>query len=152
MPLKLSLIPAQTKLVSNTDGGSFDISSTSTRTFLCDLKVTDQIEQESLDVSIWGSADGQDFGKKPHLKIPQQFYRGTTKIVFDLSFRPEVDFFALARNSTAGDASHPRPCLSPTWTWREFLPCRATPPRNGPSSPPATRYLLGVDSYASGPS
>jgi hypothetical protein len=92
VPLKLSLIPAETKLVANTDGESFDISSSASRTFLCVLKISDQIEQESLDVSIWGSADGQDFGKKPLLKLPQQFYRGTTKIVLDLCFRQEVNF------------------------------------------------------------
>lgn len=92
MPLILSLIPAETKLESNGDGQSFDISSSEARTFLCRLTVTEQMEQESLDVSIWGSADGQDFGKKPLLKIPQQFYRGTTKMVLDISARPEVRF------------------------------------------------------------
>ena len=92
MPLELSIIPPQTKLESNADGQAFDISATSTRTFLCELTVTDQLEQESLDVSLWGSADGQEFGKKPYLKIPQQFYRGTTKMVLDLSLRPEVRF------------------------------------------------------------
>ncbi len=92
MPLRLSIIPSQTKLESNADGQPFDISATSTRTFLCELTVTEQLEQESLDVSLWGSADGQDFGKKPYLKIPQQFYRGTTKMVLDLSLRPEVRF------------------------------------------------------------
>lgn len=92
MPLELSIIPPQTKLESSADGQPFDISSTTTRTFLCELTITDQLEQESLDVSLWGSADGQDFGKKPYLKIPQQFYRGTTKMVLDLSLRPEVRF------------------------------------------------------------
>lgn len=92
MPLELSIIPPQSKLESNADGEAVDISATTTRTFLCELSVTDQIEQESLDVSLWGSADGQDFGKKPYLKIPQQFYRGTTKMVLDLSLRPEVRF------------------------------------------------------------
>ena len=92
MPLELSIIPPQTKLESNADGQAVDISVTATRTFLCELSVTDQIEQESLDVSLWGSADGQEFGKKPYLKIPQQFYRGTTKMVLDLSLRPEVRF------------------------------------------------------------
>jgi hypothetical protein len=92
VPLELSIIPPQTKLESNADGQAFDISASSTRTFLCQLTVTDQIEQESLDVSLWGSADGQDFGKRPYLKIPQQFYRGTTKMVLDLSLRPEVRF------------------------------------------------------------
>ena len=92
MPLELSIIPPQTKLESNADGQAFDLSATTTRTFLCELTVTDQLEQESLEVSIWGSADGQEFGKKPYLKIPQQFYRGTTKMVLDLSLRPEVRF------------------------------------------------------------
>ena len=92
MPLELSLIPSNTRLESNGDGQSFDISSSETRTFLCRLTVTEQLEQESLDVSLWGSADGQDFGKKPLLKIPQQFYCGTTKMVLDISFRTEVRF------------------------------------------------------------
>jgi hypothetical protein len=92
VPLNLSLIPANSKLESNGDGQAFDISSSESRTFLCRLTVSDQIEQESLDVSLWGSADGQGFGKKPLLKIPQQFYRGTTKMVLDISFRPEVRF------------------------------------------------------------
>ena len=92
MPLNLSMIPAGTKLESNADGQSFDVSASQTRTFLCLLTITDQLEQESLDVSIWGSADGQEFSKKPLLKIPQQFYCGTTKMVLDVSLRPEVKF------------------------------------------------------------
>ncbi|MGA2301064.1 MAG: hypothetical protein ABSG77_10285 [Candidatus Acidiferrum sp.] len=92
MPLNLSLIPSGSKLESNGDGQSFDISTSETRTFLCELSVTDQLEQESLEVSLWGSADGQDFGKRPYLKILQQFYRGTTKMVLDLSLRPKVRF------------------------------------------------------------
>jgi hypothetical protein len=92
MPLQLSLIPANSKLEANGDGLSTDVSNSETRTFLCRLTVTEQIEQESLDVSIWGSANGQEFGKKPLLKIPQQFYRGTTKMVLDISGRPEVKF------------------------------------------------------------
>jgi hypothetical protein len=92
VPLEFSLIPQNTKLESNSDGAPLDISETVSRTFFCTLTVTDQIEQESLDVSIWGSADGQDFGKRPLLKLPQQFYGGTTKMVLDVSFRPEVKF------------------------------------------------------------
>ena len=92
MALELALIPAGTKLETNGDGEPLNVSLSETRTFLCRLTVTDQIEQESLDVSIWGSADGRDFGKKPLLKLPQQFYRGTTKMVLDISLRPEVTF------------------------------------------------------------
>jgi hypothetical protein len=92
MSLQLSLIPANSKLQANGDGQPYDISASGTRTFLCRLTITEQIEQESLDVSLWGSSDGQDFGKKPLLKIPQQFYCGTTKMVLDISMRPEVKF------------------------------------------------------------
>ena len=88
----LNLIPEQTRMEASGDGASFDISASATRTFLCRLTVTDQMEQESLDVSIFGSSDGETWTKKPLLKLPQQFYRGTTKMVLDLSFRPEVKF------------------------------------------------------------
>ena len=92
MPLEFSLIPANTRLDSNADTAPLNISETLSRTFFCTLIVTDQIEQESLDVSIWGSPDGQDFGKRPLLKFPQQFYRGATKMVLDVSLRPEIKF------------------------------------------------------------
>ena len=92
MPTKLDLIPQDTRMEANSEGAAFDISASATRTFLCRLTVTDQMEQESLDVSIWGSPDGQTWTKKPLLKLPQQFYRGTTKLILDLTLRPETRF------------------------------------------------------------
>ena len=92
MPFEFSLIPVNTRLDSSGDSAPLDISGTVSRTFFCTLTVADQIEQESLDVSIWGSADGQDFGKRPLLKLPQQFYRGVTKMVLDVSLRQEIKF------------------------------------------------------------
>jgi hypothetical protein len=92
MATPLDLIPPDTRMEISSDGASFDISGSASRTFLCCLTVADQIEQESLDVSIWGSSDGETWTKKPLLKLPQQFYRGTTKLVLDLSLRPEVKF------------------------------------------------------------
>ena len=90
--MKLDLIPPDTRMDANGDGATFDVSTSGTRTFLCLLTVTEQIEQESLDVSIYGSADGETWSKKPLLKLPQQFYRGKTKLVLDLSLRPEMKF------------------------------------------------------------
>ena len=92
MTMKLTVIPANTKMESNGDGASCEISESATRTFLCLLTVTDQIEQESLDVSIYGSPDGTTWTPKPLLKLPQQFYRGHTKMILDLSLRPEIKF------------------------------------------------------------
>ena len=88
--MKLTLIPRNTKMEANGNGDSFDVSRSSTRTFLCVLIVTDQLEQESLDVSIYGSVDGATWTSKPLLKLPQQFYRGHAKMVLDLSLRPDI--------------------------------------------------------------
>jgi hypothetical protein len=58
--------------------------------FLLTLGITRIIEQESLDISVWGSADGADWGTKPLATFPQKFYCGTYQILLDLSDRPEV--------------------------------------------------------------
>jgi hypothetical protein len=92
MPMDFDLIPAGTRLTTNGDGESRDISGSQTRTFLCSMLITGQLEQESVDLSIWGSADGQDWGKFPLLKMPQRFYRGETRQVLDLSTQPNVRF------------------------------------------------------------
>ncbi len=57
---------------------------------LLTLGITRIIEQESLDLSIWGSADGTDWGGKPLLSLPQKFYCGTYQIELDLSAHPEI--------------------------------------------------------------
>ena len=95
-----------------------------TRTFLCHLTITDQIEQESLDVSIWGSADGQDFGKRPLLKIPQQFYCGTTKMVLDISSRPEVKFLRAKWELNRWGRVAPTPMFVAALDLIEVPPCR----------------------------
>ncbi len=92
MGREMELIPAGTRVESNGEGAKVDVSASQTRTFLCELQITDQIEQESIDVSIWGSADGENWGTKPILMLPQQFYRGKTRMVLDLTARPEVKF------------------------------------------------------------
>ena len=92
MAMQIELIPQGTRVESNGNGAKVDVSASQTRTFLCELQITDQIEQESIDVSIWGSADGENWGSKPILKLPQRFYRGDTRMVLDLTPRPEVKF------------------------------------------------------------
>ena len=43
-------------------------------------------------MAIWGSADGENWGTHPILKLPQQFYKGETRAVLELSLVPEVNF------------------------------------------------------------
>jgi hypothetical protein len=92
MAIEMTLAPPGTRVEANGEGKSFDISGSASRTFLCFLEITDQIEQESLDVSIWGSADGQNWGTKPIIKLPQSFYRGEARMVLDLALRHEIKF------------------------------------------------------------
>ncbi|MCL6567125.1 MAG: hypothetical protein K6U09_11970 [Acidobacteriia bacterium] len=92
MPLELELVPAGTVVEANGEASPVEISASTTRTFLCTLEIFQTIEQQSLDLSIWGSADGQDFGRMPLLKFPQRFYRGVTRLLLDVTLRPEVRF------------------------------------------------------------
>ena len=56
------------------------------------LGITRIIEQESLDVSIWASADGENWGDKPVAAFPQKFYREEAPLLLNLTARPEVKF------------------------------------------------------------
>jgi hypothetical protein len=92
MAMEFELIPQGTLVKENGYGAAMDIRTSQTRTFFCVMDITDQIEQESVDVSIWGSADGENWGAHPILKLPQQFYRGETRAVLDLTLVPEINF------------------------------------------------------------
>ena len=59
---------------------------------LLTLAITRIVEQESLDVSIWGSADGTQWAAKPLAAFPQKFYQGIHQLLFDLSKHPEIRF------------------------------------------------------------
>ena len=61
-------------------------------TLILTLGITRIIEQESIDLSIWGSADGTEWGAKPVVSFPQKFYCGTYQIILDLSDLPHVKF------------------------------------------------------------
>jgi hypothetical protein len=57
---------------------------------LLTLGITRIVEQESLDLSIWGSPDGTEWGTKPLIAFPQKFYCGTYQVQLDLSTRPHI--------------------------------------------------------------
>ena len=56
------------------------------------LGITRTIEQERLDLAIWGSADGENWGTKPLITFPQKFYCGTYQLTLDLSERPQIQY------------------------------------------------------------
>jgi hypothetical protein len=85
------LVASQT-VTAKGDGPAVDLTDTSRRVFLLTLDVTDIIEQESLEISIFGSADGAAWGAKPLASFPQKFYRGETPLLLDLGGHPDVKF------------------------------------------------------------
>ena len=86
------LVPEKTMVSAKGDGPPLDVSGSEGRIFLLTLEITDIIEQESLDVSIFGSADGATWEAKPVAAFPQKFYREEVPLLLNLSARPELKF------------------------------------------------------------
>ena len=107
--MRLDLIPPGTRLTANGEGQPFEVAASGTRVFMCTMFITEQIEQESVDISVWGSADGQDFGRLPLLKMPQRFYRGETRQILDLTLKPEVKFLRAKWELTRWGRGAPHP-------------------------------------------
>ena len=86
------LVPEKTVVNAKGDGPALDISGAASRVFLLTLDITDIIEQEALDVSIYGSADGSAWDAKPLTAFPQKFYRGQHPLLLDLTGHAGVKF------------------------------------------------------------
>jgi hypothetical protein len=86
------LVPATTVVTAKGDGAAVDVSGASSRVFLVTLAITKIIEQESLGVSIFGSADGATWDVKSIAAFPQKFYCEESPMLLDLSAHPEVKF------------------------------------------------------------
>ncbi len=86
------LVPENTVVNAKGDGPALDVSRAQGRIFLLTLAITNIVEQESLDVSIFTSADGTTWDPKPVAAFPQKFYREEAPLLLDLAARPEVKF------------------------------------------------------------
>jgi hypothetical protein len=85
-----------------------DLGEPQSGTLVLTMGLTRIIEQESIDVSIWGSADGTDWGSKPLVAFPQKFYCGTYQILMDLTGRP-VKFLRAKWQVNRWGKGDPRP-------------------------------------------
>jgi hypothetical protein len=77
------------------DGPAVDLSTADHRVFLLNLEIFKVIEQESLDVSVYGSADGTTWSAKPVIAFPQKFYCGESPLLLDLTAHADVKFIRL---------------------------------------------------------
>jgi hypothetical protein len=85
------LVPSKTIVNAKGDGATVDVSSAGL-VFLLTLDITNIIEQESIDVSIFGSTDGAAWSPKSIASFPQKFYRGQQPLILDLNEHPGVKF------------------------------------------------------------
>ena len=92
MSLEIQFVPPDTRLTADGESAAHDLAHSTTRTFICTLGISAQIEQESVEISVWGSTNGEVWEEKPLLIFPQRFYKGETQQVLDLSHRPEIRF------------------------------------------------------------
>ena len=86
------LVADKTVVSAKGDGPAVDVSGAAGRVFLLTLEITKIIEQESLELSVHGSADGAAWGEKPVVTFPQKFYCGETPLLLDLTAHPDVKF------------------------------------------------------------
>lgn len=85
------LVPKKTTVIAKGDGEAVSVSGAN-RVFLLTLNIENIVEQESLDVSIYGSADGTTWGAKPVAAFPQKFYRAEHPLLMDLTTQADVKF------------------------------------------------------------
>ena len=73
-------------------GPVIDASHETGRLLVLTLGITRIIEQESLEVSIWGSSDGANWGLLPLATFPQKSYCGLYSVLLNLVSRQEIQF------------------------------------------------------------
>ena len=89
--LDLFLVPELT-VEANGESAAIPLGAAAGKAYLLTLAITRIVEQESLDVSIWGSADGAEWGAKPRTAFPQKFYQGVYQLLLDFRSQPDVRF------------------------------------------------------------
>lgn len=90
-------------------GPGMDLGEQQGGTLILTLGITRIIEQESIDISIWGSADGTDWGTTPLVAFPQKFYCGTYQIMLDLSAHAGVKYLRAKWQVNRWGKGNPKP-------------------------------------------
>jgi hypothetical protein len=79
------LIPPDTLLTQKGDSPAVEIASSDSRVFLLDLRITQIVEQEYVELWLMGSPDGTTWAAQPLATLPQRFYVGEYPTLIDLS-------------------------------------------------------------------
>ena len=93
-------------------GPDLDLGDQQGETLILTLGITRIIEQESIDLSIWGSVDGSDWGARPLISFPQKFYCGTYQILLDLSEHSNIKYLRAKWQVNRWGKGDPTPLFS----------------------------------------
>jgi hypothetical protein len=93
----------------NGSGPSTELGETAGQVISVTLGINRILEQESIDLSIWGSADGENFGDKPIASFPQKFYCGVYTLSIDLTDRPDIRFLRVSWKLNRWGRGEPTP-------------------------------------------
>jgi hypothetical protein len=103
------LVAPETVIEANGVGPALELGALAGKPILAVLHITEIVEQESLHVSLWGSADGKEWGEKALFRYPQKFYCGVTPAAVDLGQRPELRFLQARWEVNRWGRGYPRP-------------------------------------------
>ena len=79
------LVPENTVITAKGDSAPLDISAAANPVLLATLSITKVVEQESIEVMFYTSADGETWEAKPVASLPQKFYVGEYPLLVDVS-------------------------------------------------------------------
>jgi hypothetical protein len=82
----------ETEVQKDGEGPVVPVEGAAGKTIQLTLGIAGAIEQASLEVAVYGSADGTEWTAKPIVAFPQKFYKGVYTILLDLSQAPDVRF------------------------------------------------------------
>jgi|SRR5664279_639226 len=86
------LVPENTVLTATGDSEPIDLGGTTSLTLLATLTITKIVEQQSIEISFFTSADGTTWEAKPLATLPQKFYVGEYPLLVDLTKATGVKF------------------------------------------------------------
>jgi hypothetical protein len=103
------LVPAGTTSEGSGRGAPLELGGLADKALLLILQIDEVLEQESLHVSIWGSADGQNWGPQALFWFPQKFHSGVTPAAMELAQRPDIKFLQARWEANRWGRGIPRP-------------------------------------------
>jgi hypothetical protein len=116
------LVPPDTLVETKGEGPAYELGALEGKPVIIVLGISEIVEQESLHVSIWGSADGKDWGQQALIWFPQKFYAGSSPAALDLKQLPGVKFLQARWEVNRWGRGDPRPLFKFGIEIQELVP------------------------------